>query len=93
MKANALLGFDVAGITPGYGNLTKVGIGEQPQLAARLLQRLPAYLAASRLAQGLPHRIPADARRALAYQRGARHESGSLYYDFDKLEACYGRSP
>jgi hypothetical protein len=46
MKANALLGFGVAGITtPGYGNLTKVGIGEQQQLAARLLQRLPAYFA------------------------------------------------
>ena len=46
MKANALLGFGVAGITtPGYGNLTKVGIGEQQQLAVRLLQRLPAYFA------------------------------------------------
>ena len=46
MKANALLDFGVAGITtPGYGNLTKVGIGEQQQLAARLLQRLPAYFA------------------------------------------------
>ena len=46
MKANALLGFGVSGIgTPGYGNLTKVGIGEQQQLAARLLQRLPAYFA------------------------------------------------
>ncbi|MET0790715.1 MAG: histidine-type phosphatase [Polyangiaceae bacterium] len=46
MKANALLGFGVTGITtPGYGNLTKVGIGEQQQLAARLLQRLPAYFA------------------------------------------------
>lgn len=46
MKANALLGFGIAGIsTPGYGNLTKVGIGEQQQLANRLLQRLPAYFA------------------------------------------------
>jgi hypothetical protein len=46
MKANALLGFGIAGISaPGYGNLTKVGIGEQQQLAARLLQRLPGYFA------------------------------------------------
>ncbi|MEI9940883.1 MAG: histidine-type phosphatase [Pseudomonadota bacterium] len=46
MKANALLGFGIAGIgTPGYGNLTKVGIGEQQQLANRLLQRLPSYFA------------------------------------------------
>ncbi|MBM3115411.1 histidine-type phosphatase [Jeongeupia naejangsanensis] len=44
MKANALLGYGVAGIsTPGYGNLTAVGIAEHQQLAARLLKRLPAY--------------------------------------------------
>lgn len=43
MKANALLGYGVAGIsTPGYGNLTQAGIREHQQLAARLLQRLPA---------------------------------------------------
>ena len=44
MKANFLLGYGVAGIsTPGYGNETQVGIGEHTQLAARMLQRLPAY--------------------------------------------------
>ena len=44
MKANFLLGYGVPGIsTPGYGNETQVGIGEHTQLAARLLQRLPAY--------------------------------------------------
>ena len=52
MKANALLGQGVAGITtPGYGNLSKVGISEQQSIAARLLQRLSAYfpqVAASR---------------------------------------------
>lgn len=43
MKANALLGYGVAGIsTPGYGNLTQAGIREHQQLAARLLERLPA---------------------------------------------------
>ncbi|VBB15580.1 histidine-type phosphatase [Burkholderia stabilis] len=43
MKANALLGYGVSGIsTPGYGNLTQTGIREHQQLAARLAQRLPA---------------------------------------------------
>ncbi|MDS0862549.1 histidine-type phosphatase [Burkholderia pseudomultivorans] len=47
MKANALLGYGVPGIsTPGYGNLTQTGIGEQQQLATRLAQRLPALFAA-----------------------------------------------
>jgi hypothetical protein len=46
MKANALLGFGVSGITnPGYGNLTELGIGEQQALAARLLTRLSGYFA------------------------------------------------
>jgi hypothetical protein len=46
MRANALLGYKVPGISnPGYGNLTQIGINEQKQLAVRLLQRLPDYFA------------------------------------------------
>ena len=44
MKANFLLGYNVAGISkPGYGNETQVGIDEHTQLAQRLLKRLPDY--------------------------------------------------
>ena len=43
MKANALLGYGVDGISaPGYGNLSQTGINEHKQLAVRMLARLPA---------------------------------------------------
>jgi hypothetical protein len=44
MRANALLGLNVPGISSfGYGNLTQLGISEHRQLAQRLLRRLPEY--------------------------------------------------
>jgi hypothetical protein len=61
MKANALLGDGVPGITaPGYGNLTLLGISEQQQLAARLLQRQAAYFAtvAAGTGSSSPRTIP-----------------------------------
>lgn len=46
IEANALLGSGVQGITtPGYGNLTQIGMDEHRDLAARLLHRLPGYFA------------------------------------------------
>jgi hypothetical protein len=42
MKANALLGYGVAGIgKPGYGNETMQGVAEHTGLAQRMHQRLP----------------------------------------------------
>jgi hypothetical protein len=41
MRANALLGYGVDGVSkPGYGNLSRVGIGEHMQLAQRMRARL-----------------------------------------------------
>lgn len=46
MRANALLGYGVEGVSkPGYGNLTRVGIGEHMQLAQRLRARLAPLFA------------------------------------------------
>ncbi|HEX7649941.1 MAG TPA: histidine-type phosphatase [Noviherbaspirillum sp.] len=44
MKANALLGYGVAGISkPGYGNETQTGINEHKQLAMRMVNRLSSF--------------------------------------------------
>lgn len=49
MQANFVLGWGVAGVsTPGYGNLTQLGIAEHRQLAARLVQRDPDLFSGQR---------------------------------------------
>lgn len=46
IRANALLGYGVKGVTePGYGNLSTLGIEEHQQLARRMVQRLPSLFA------------------------------------------------
>lgn len=46
VKANALLGYGVTGISaPGYGNLTQTGIAEHTQLAVRMAARTAPLLA------------------------------------------------
>src|SRR6185312_13315024 len=55
IEGNVLLGFGVQGIsTPGYGNLTRVGIGEHQQLAVRLLARQSSYFAGLAATAGTP---------------------------------------
>lgn len=57
MQANFVLGWGVPGIgTPGYGNLTQVGIAEHRQLAARLAQR-DAELFAGQTFEGRPRQV------------------------------------
>lgn len=57
MRANFVLGWGVPGIgTPGYGNLTQVGIAEHRQLAARLAQR-DAELFAGQTFEGRPRQV------------------------------------
>ncbi|MBS1187878.1 MAG: histidine acid phosphatase [Burkholderiaceae bacterium] len=47
MKANFLLGYGVSGISsPGYGNLTQVGITEHQELAKRMMSRMSSLFAA-----------------------------------------------
>ncbi|MBI0329788.1 histidine-type phosphatase [Burkholderia plantarii] len=49
MRANALLGHDMAGVAkPGYGNLTRAGIREHQGLAGRLLQRMSPLFGGTR---------------------------------------------
>jgi hypothetical protein len=60
MKANALLGYGVAGISkPGYGNETTQGVAQHTGLAQRMHQRLPELFRDAALAnvQDKPRKI------------------------------------
>lgn len=59
IRANALLGYGVSGITaPGYGNLTQTGIAEHTQLAQRLASRIAPLLAnVAATAQTAPRQV------------------------------------
>lgn len=59
IRANALLGYSVNGITsPGYGNLTQTGITEHTQLAQRLASRVASLLSnAAAEAQTNPRQV------------------------------------
>lgn len=59
IRANALLGYGVSGITaPGYGNLTQTGITEHTQLAQRLAARVSPLLSnAAAMAQTSPRQV------------------------------------
>jgi hypothetical protein len=58
IRANALLGYGVSGITaPGYGNLTQTGITEHTQLAQRLAARVAPLLSDAARAQTTPRQV------------------------------------
>src|SRR5215813_13558781 len=59
IRANALLGYGVDGITaPGYGNLTQTGINEHRHLARRLAARVsPLFRQVAKQAQTSPRQL------------------------------------
>jgi Histidine phosphatase superfamily (branch 2) len=57
IKANALLGYAVSGISsPGYGNETEIGFEEHTGLAQRLQKRLPALFGSIEVNTQVPSR-------------------------------------
>ncbi len=76
MQANALLGYNVPGITaPGYGNLTLVGIGEHTQLAQRLATRMSPLLSA----------VPGSTRQIVVSTSGVNRAIDSSNYFITSL--------
>lgn len=59
MRTNALLGVGVPDIgRPGYGNLSRLGIAEQQELAARMLRRMKSHFdLVGATAETVPRRI------------------------------------
>jgi hypothetical protein len=91
-----LLDYGVAGITaPGYGNLSQIGIGEQQQMAARLLQRLPTYFA-----QVAASKTTASPRQIVYLSSGVNRAidsggffTGSLMSNYTSLKPLIVKAP
>ncbi|WP_445228703.1 histidine-type phosphatase [Duganella rhizosphaerae] len=93
MKANALLGYGVAGITkPGYGNETMQGVTEHKQLAERMYRRLP-QLFRSAAAGAQPRRILLVTSGKDRAVDSGDYFAGSLVAQQPNLQALIVRPP
>ena len=84
MRANALLGYGVAGIlSPGYGNETLIGIDEHRQLAGRLSARLAGFWPGVADDNGVP------ARQIVVVTSGVDRAIDSADYFLAELTALW----
>lgn len=91
MKANALLGYGVAGITkPGYGNETMQGVTEHKQLAERMVRRLPQLFNDAAAAQRRILLVTSGKDRAVD---SGEYFAGSLVAQQPKLQTLIVRPP
>jgi hypothetical protein len=82
-RANALLGYGVAGITtPGYGNLTLTGIGEHTQLAVRLAARTAPLLS------GVVAQAQVAPRQVVVSTSGVNRAIDSSFFFTQSLESA-----
>lgn len=82
IRANALLGYGRDGVTsPGYGNLSSLGVEEHQQLARRMARRLPS-LFAGLAAEGLQGK-----RKVMFVSSGADRSTDSGLNFIDALVA------
>lgn len=95
MKANALLGYGVAGITrPGYGNETMQGVTEHKQLAERMVRRLPQlFRDAAGGAAGQPRQILLVTSGKDRAVDSGDYFAGSLVAQQPNLQALIVRPP
>ncbi len=79
IQANALLGYNVPGISaPGYGNLTLLGIEEHTQLAQRLATRMSALLST----------VPSSSRQIVVSTSGVNRAIDSSNYFIGSLSSA-----
>lgn len=80
IRANALLGYGRDGVTsPGYGNLSSLGVEEHQQLARRMARRL------TNLFTGLGAQGPQDKRKVMFVSSGADRSTDSGLNFIDTL--------